>query len=628
MRNGLGGLVIAILVLAGFLPQAAWAGQYDQKQAQPPKNIFHVKYISENSVYLDAGKNAGLEEGMILHIVPPDPDGGTTESVRFRGDAPLADVRIFSVADTSAAAEIITARGDLAVGDIACLDVKSIHAREDKANAEEAANYPVVVTFSSGDPLDEEIRATTVTERMTPPVRNQIRGRIGVDLGFLSEPGGVSSRETGMLIDADINHIGGTHWNFRGYWRGDLTTNNSGNASTGLNPIVLNDLLNHTYTLGLFYENPDSIVTAGIGRMYLPYAPSLSAIDGAYGGYKIRPSVTIGAFAGSTPDPTSWSYAPNQRIGGVFVNYAHGDFEHVRLNDTFGLAATSIGWHIGREFAFAENTISFGHKLSFYNSLQIDAGRTAPGFTPTTPGLTPLAPQTYSTGLTQSFSSIHYQPIKLITLSLNDNYLRNLPTFDPALLTTGVGVSLVQQYLFTGLSGGVELSLPFRISISTDIGKSDSTNNSSTSSSTGTGTGTGTGTTSTTNSTSDRTPSWNQMYGITFGEIKKTGLQLDLRYTKFSSPFAAGQYEYVSVSRSIADRFHVQLQGGTQDLTSSSLGLFTNNTKSTFITSIVDMSLGSRFFVEGLYSYNMGTAMNYTQMNFTFGYRFGGSLRK
>lgn len=592
MKSVLGGLTIAILTLAGF-PPAALAGQYSQAQAPAPKNIFHVKYISETAVYLDAGKNAGLEEGMILHIVPPDPDGGTTESVRFRGTEPLADVRVFSVADTSAAAEIITSRGDLAVGDIACLDVKSIHAREDKVNATESANYPVVVTFSSGDPLDEEIRATTVSDKILPPIRNQIRGRIGLDLGYLSEPGGVSSRQTGLLLDADISRIGGTHWNFKGYWRGDLTSQNSGNVGTGISPLVLNELLNHTYTLGLYYENPDSIVTAGIGRLYLPYAPSLSAIDGAYFGYKIRPRVTLGVFGGSTPDPTSWSYAPNQRIAGVFVNYAYGDFDHLRLNDTFGLASTSIGWHIAREFAFAENTISFGHGFSIYNSLQIDAARTAP---------INVAPffTTYKTGLTQSFSSIRYQPIHLLTFSLNDNYLRNLPTFDPVLIAAG----LEDQYLFQGLSGGVDVAFPYRITLSTDIGKSNSTGS--------------------TPSTTDTSPSWNQMYGLTFGEIKKTGLQLDMRYTKFSSSFGHGAYEYVSISRSLADRFHVQLQGGTQTLTST----FSANTKSTFVTSIVDMSLGPRFFIEGLYSYNMGSAMNYSQMNFTFGYRFGGKLRK
>ncbi|HSZ20973.1 MAG TPA: hypothetical protein VK770_14350 [Candidatus Acidoferrum sp.] len=573
--------LIVVCLLAGASLGAQEGQQYSQPQQTAQQNIFRVKYVSEGAIYLDGGSNFGLQEGMILHIVHADPNGGTTESVRFQGQEPLADVRIFSVADSSAAAEIIKSREDLTVGDIAYLDVQSIHAREDKVNAAESYNYPVVVTFSYGDPLDEEIRATTVSEKVGAPIENQIRGRIGLDFGYLAEPGGVSSRQTGLLIDADISRIGGTHWNFKGYWRGDLTTQNPGNFG-GVSPLALSELLNHTYTLGLYYENPDAIVTAGIGRLYLPYAPSLSAIDGAYFGYRIRPRVTIGVFGGSTPDPTSWSYAPNQRIAGAFVNYAYGDFDHLRLNDTFGLASTSIGWHIAREFAFAENTISFGRTVSIYNSLQFDNGRTA------------LNNVAYGTGLTQSFSSIRYQPIHLLTFDLNDNYLRNLPTFDPVLISTG----LVDQYLFQGLSGGVQFQLPYRISISTDLGKS--------------------------NSSTDLTPSWNQMYGLTFGEIKKTGLQLDLRYTKFNSSFGQGSYEFVSVSRSVADRFHVQLQAGTQHLNSA----FSTNSNSKFVTSIVDCSIGPRYFFEGLYSWNTGTSMNYQQTNFTFGYRFGGKLRK
>lgn len=574
-------VLIVGFLLAGASLAAQEGQQYSQPQQTAQQTIFRVKYVSEGAIYLDGGSNFGLQEGMILHIVHADPNGGTTESVRFQGQEPLADVRIFSVADSSSAAEIIKSREDLTVGDIAYLDVQSIHAREDKVNAAESENYPVVVTFSYGDPLDEEVRATTVSEKVGAPIKNLIRGRIGLDFGYLAEPGGVSSRQTGLLIDADISRIGGTHWNFRGYWRGDLTTQNPGNFG-GLSPLALSELLNHTYTLGLYYENPDAIVTAGIGRLYLPYAPSLSAIDGAYFGYRIRPRVTIGVFGGSTPDPTSWSYAPNQRIAGAFVNYAYGDFDHLRLNDTFGLASTSIGWHIAREFAFAENTISFGRTVSIYNSLQFDKGRTA------------LNNVAYNTGLTQSFSSIRYQPIHLLTFDLNDNYLRNLPTFDPVLISTG----LVDQYLFQGLSGGVQFQLPYRISISTDLGKSDSS--------------------------TDKMPSWNQMYGLTFGEIKKTGLQLDLRYTKFNSSFGQGSYEFVSVSRSLADRFHVQLQAGTQHLNSA----FSTNSNSKFVTSIVDWSIGPRYFFEGLYSWNTGTSMNYQQTNFTFGYRFGGRLRK
>src|SRR5580704_2463735 len=116
----LGRLVLIAVFLLGGASLAAKQGQeYSQPQQTTQQNIFHVKYISEGAIYLDGGSNFGLQEGMILHIVHADPNGGTTESVRFQGQEPLADVRIFSVADTSSAAEIIKSREDLTVGDVA-----------------------------------------------------------------------------------------------------------------------------------------------------------------------------------------------------------------------------------------------------------------------------------------------------------------------------------------------------------------------------------------------------------------------------------------------------------------------------------------------------------------------------
>ena len=103
----------------------------------PTKNIFHVKYISESAIYLDAGRNEGLDEGMMLHIVHEDPGGGATDAVRFRGQEPIADVRIFSVADTSAAAAIVKSREDMVKGDVAYLDIDSSHLRENMVNAAE-----------------------------------------------------------------------------------------------------------------------------------------------------------------------------------------------------------------------------------------------------------------------------------------------------------------------------------------------------------------------------------------------------------------------------------------------------------------------------------------------------------
>ena len=37
--------------------------------------MFRVKYVNEGSVYIDAGRNADLEEGMKLSVVEAPPDG-------------------------------------------------------------------------------------------------------------------------------------------------------------------------------------------------------------------------------------------------------------------------------------------------------------------------------------------------------------------------------------------------------------------------------------------------------------------------------------------------------------------------------------------------------------------------
>jgi hypothetical protein len=577
--------LIPVLFLGVFFATPRRAQSAQTQPATPQaKNIFHIKYVTEETVYLDAGRNAGLQQGMLLHLVHADPNGGTTEAVRFQGQEPIADVRIFSVADSSSAAEIIKSREVLVAGDVAYLDVESVHLREAQSDAMDSENYPVVVTFSYGDPLDEEIRATTVSPQTAARIENQMRGRIGWDLGTLSEPGGFSSRQVGLLLQADMSRLGGTYWSFTGYWRGRLNSQSAG-SGRGVAPVTINDLINRTYHLGLFYQNPDSLITLGVGRLYLPWASSLSTIDGGYIGRRLTQTVTVGAFGGSTPDPTSWSYSPNQHIAGTFLNYERGDFQHQRISSTLGLATTSIGWHVAREFAFFENTLSLGRSFSVYNSLQADNGRNvAVGVIHTS----------YKTGITQSFTSVRYQPITLLSFNLNHNYLRNLPTFDPALISTG----LVDQYLFQGLNGGVRLEFPYHIAVSTDIGRSK--NNT------------------------DKASSWNQMYGLNFGDIRGSGVQLDLRYTKFNSSFGRGTYEYVALSRNLSERLHVQVQGGTQHLNSS----FSANSSSRFVTGTADWTIGSRYFMEGLYTWNTGTSQNYRQMNLTFGYRFGGFLRK
>src|SRR5579884_922884 len=124
------------------------------------------------------------------------------------------------------------------------------------------------------------------------------------------------------------------------------------------------------------FDNPKSPWVAGVGRMFLPWASSLETIDGGYFGRKLSTGVTAGIFAGSTPDPTSWSYNPNQRLAGTFVNFEGGSYDAFRYTTTSGFGVSMIHFNVDRPFVFFENGLFYKRFLSIYDSLQIDPQRT------------------------------------------------------------------------------------------------------------------------------------------------------------------------------------------------------------------------------------------------------------
>jgi hypothetical protein len=547
-------------------------------QSEERSTVFRIKYVTGDSVYLAAGRNAGIEEGMKLSVVKPPLDGAVDNGVRFRGQEHIAELQVISVADSSSVCEIVNTSGELRVGQIAFLTVDSLKERRATESAEEADKYPIVVSFTSGDPLDDEVREVHEKRTIQESPIGRTRGRFGFDYGGTRESGGFSSRQVGMVINADMTFIGGTYWNFAGYWRGNLNSHSSGGS--GSEAATLTDLINRTYHLSFTYQNPYSPTRIGVGRLFLPWAPSLSTIDGGYLGRKVSRTVTLGVFGGSTPDPTSWSYNPNQRIAGVFVNYETGDFNHTRFFSTAGIAMTSIHWKVARQFAFFENTFSWKRYVSFYNSLQADEARVSPlpngGSNPT--------------GVSQSYSSLHFQPVSRVSFGVNHNYFRNLPTFDPKLVGTG----LLDQYLFQGFSGDVRVELPKRVSVYTSLGRSKAS--------------------------ADQKASLNQGYGVTFGNLWKTGLSADFHYSKFNSSFGSGQYQAFSLTKSLSESLRIQVLAGRQTFNSS---LSTNN-NSDFVNTVADWNIGPRYFLEGNYGWYNGTTLKYQQWSSVFGYRFGG----
>lgn len=550
---------------------------------------FHVKFVEQESAYLDGGRSSGLTEGLKLVVKGPIPDAGAKVSAT---DAPVAELVVVAVAETSAVTEIRRPKRDVVPGDVAYLSAEGIQALVQQDALGATRKYPAVITFSEGgDALDEEAHA--FVPRPPLPSVNRATGRVGIDYTETrsNDASQSTSSSIGAVLRVDFTRIGGTYWNLRGYWRGRLTSSSAASQQT------LQDLINRTYHLHLTYENPQSRWVLGVGRMYLPWATSLETLDGGYFGGRLGHGTTLGVFGGSTPDPTSWNYNPTRHLGGAFFNAEGGsydafhysstsgfgeDFENVQYSTTTPTGTTTGSYNSKRPFGFVENSISHKRDFSIFQALQVDR----PSGNPSTPSP--------GTGISRSFVTVRLQPISRLEFSANHAYFRDIPTFDPQLIGTG----LLDKYLFQGFSGGVRVEVVKKISIYTDLGRSSRTGDAHT--------------------------ALNQMYGVTFAKLPKIGFRADAHYSRFTSSFGAGTYRAFSLSRSLGDRFHFEALGGDQAFTSSLAG----NQSAKFFTTNMDTSIGALLFLQGGFTMYRGQLQNYNQSYVTLGYRFDNKWKR
>jgi len=533
------------------------------------RTIFRVKYVAEGVAYLEGGRAQGLTGGMKLEVEDTNLPAEQGDSANAADPRVIAELEVSAVAETSAVTEIHSPKRPIKVGDLAYLSSGDAEALVQQRALSATRQYPAVISFTEGDTLDEEVRQEV--PRPPLPSVNRARGRIGFDdIETISHgTSNITSSDVGMVFRGDITRIGGTYWNLSGYWRGELTKASAASQQT------LQNLINRTYHLNMTYDNPNSTLVAGFGRLYLPWAPSLDTIDGGYFGKRLSKGTTLGIFGGSTPDPSSWDYSPNRVISGSFINFEGGEYNGFHYSTTTGAGVSMVNWALERPFVFFENSVSYKRDIAIYESAQVDnpAGNSA---TPS-PGL----------GLGRNFFTLRVNPHPRVELDFNYNYFRDIPTFNPNLVGTG----LLDKYLFQGFSAGGRVEVWNQVWLSTNLGRSS-----------------GTG---------DARTSLNEMYGITFGRVPWVKLRADLHYARFNSSFGNGSYKAFSLSRQMSDRLRLEVLMGQQNFASA----LTTNTRGRFITGTVETTLGPHYYLQANFTTNRGD-MSYDQVMFSIGYRF------
>ncbi len=533
------------------------------------RTVFKVKYVAEGVAYLEGGRAQGLAEGMKLEIEDSNLPAKQGQSVNAADPRVVAELVVSAVADTSAVTDIHTPKRPVKVGDLAYLSSDDAEALVRQRTLSATRQYPAVISFTEDDTIDEEARQEV--PRPPLPSVNRARGRFGFDnIETISHgTSNVTSSDLGLVFRGDITRIGGTYWNLSGYWRGELTKASAASQQT------LQNLINRTYHLNMTYDNPNSMLVAGFGRLYLPWAPSMDTIDGGYFGRRLSKGSTLGIFGGSTPDPSSWDYSPNRVIGGAFINFEGGEYNGFHYSATTGGGVSLVNWQLDRPFVFVEDSISYRRTFALYESAQLDSPQG--NSVAASPG----------PGLGRNFSTLRVNPHPRLELDLNYNYFRDIPTFDPNLVGTG----LLDKYLFQGFSAGGRVDVWKQVWLSTNIGRS--------------------------NGTGDAKSSLNEMFGVTFGRIPWANLRADLHYAKFNGSFGNGDYESFSLSRQMNDRLRLEMLLGQQTFNST----LTTNTRGRFVTGTIDTTLGPHYYIQGIFTTNRGD-LSYDQFMFSLGYRF------
>lgn len=519
-----------------------------------------VKFVHGEAVYLQAGSSTGLAEGQRLLIRRNDLETSPGEII--------GEIEIESVAPASAAGRVVYSKVDIVPGDTAYLSKEGLQNLRENSILKDKQKYLQVASFTDGAPTEQEIRENIPKPPL--PEINRFRGRVAVDSSFLQIPGaGVKDSQFGFMLRLDATRLGGSYWSITGYHRGRIQ------ATTDYQQQTLTDLINRTYHLSINYDSPKSNWLAGAGRLYVPWANSLSTIDGFYIARRFGKQ-TVGVFGGTNPDPTSWNYDPHRQMAGAFINFERGSFESMKFTSTSGIAVSRVHWQPDRQFAFFENAFFYKYYLAVYGNLEADflTGAQTSG--------------NREVKLSRSYWTIRIQPHKIIAFDLNENYFRNIPTFDTRLIGTG----LLDKFLFQGVSGGFRLALPYRLGIYANTGRSSRTG--------------------------DGKPSWNYLGGATVGDILHSGIRLDYRYSRFDSSFGRGTYQSLSADREIGEKLRFELQAGRQAVSST----FTAQSRAKFITGNVDWYLNPHYFIGlGLTVYR-GQQQKYGQYFFSAGYRF------
>lgn len=306
-------------------------------QAQDPWRYAHITYLTSATAYLDAGRDEGLREGLVLAVV--------------RGADSVAALQVTDLSTHRAAATILPGGASLALGDSARFVAP-------------AAPAPVLAAATEGAPTGSRSARAPRT----------LRGRIGVRYFWLGSQLAADMSQPALDLRLDGTRLGGTdfglHVDVRARWI--ITSQAQGTTSSAQS-------IPRAYQAAVTWEPRTTPLRIVAGRQMSPTLATVNFLDGVTVQYLGR-HVTGGAFGGFEPDATLGFSTALRSVGG-FAQFHAAPGSNRNWTFTVGAAGSYTDAATNREFLFLQGgyvdrilSLFVAQEIDYYRPWKVELG--------------------------------------------------------------------------------------------------------------------------------------------------------------------------------------------------------------------------------------------------------------
>ena len=307
---------------------------------------FSIVYLSSTHVYINGGRDDGLQVGDTLRV--------------FRNGHYISTIRVDYLASHSASCLALENKHGIHQNDLAVF--QSDTKKKSKVSPNKANRTTGIAHLSNASAPAQKVKQSF----------SRVRGYLSLQYYRFSDLKShqYDFSQPTVRLRVRIDNMWTPGINFEMRFR---TRYNHRRRFLGTLP--KNEWQHRLYRFALSYRPSGSDLQFKLGRIISNVLSGVGYIDGALLQSQIRPYWYAGAFGGTQPDWRTSNWQLEIQKYGVFIRYLKGRYGEVRKAFTLAASGEYHGKTVSREFLFLQGSYDHGKHWHFYQQLELDVNR-------------------------------------------------------------------------------------------------------------------------------------------------------------------------------------------------------------------------------------------------------------